>query len=148
VVETANASVQMGEASFTTTSCTTTACTRQGAEVRSLRDRSLRRALQVKPSVEQAMRERRLRPTFLLQITVLAVCLAIFAAAFFFFESTGPRIGVVLALLFVWVIGMELELLPIVLQEVALVIAGGAAREGCVANLVRRSRRRGETRTG
>ncbi len=31
--------------------CLTTACTRQGAEVRSLRDRSLRRALQVKPSV-------------------------------------------------------------------------------------------------
>ncbi len=29
------------------------ACTRQGAEVRSLRDRSLRRALQVKPSVER-----------------------------------------------------------------------------------------------
>jgi O-acetyl-ADP-ribose deacetylase (regulator of RNase III) len=32
----------------------TTACTRQGAEVRSLRDRSLRRALQVKPGVGRA----------------------------------------------------------------------------------------------
>jgi hypothetical protein len=31
------------------------ACTRQGAEVRSLRDRSLRRALQVKPSVSQTV---------------------------------------------------------------------------------------------
>ena len=75
------------------------------------------------------MKVRRLRPTFLLQITVLVTCVAIFAAAFFLFESTGLRIGVLLALLFVWVIGMELELLPMVLEEVALVIAGGSARE-------------------
>jgi hypothetical protein len=75
------------------------------------------------------MRRRRLRPTFLLRITVLAASVALFAGAFAFFDGTVPRVAALLVLLFAWMVGMELELLPLVLEKVAVLQAAGSARE-------------------
>lgn len=62
---------------------------------------------------------RRIRPTFLLRLVALGIGLALWFGLFTIATSTGMKVGSLLALLVLWVLGLEVGLLPALLQRLA-----------------------------
>ena len=78
----------------------------------------MRRALQVKPSVERASMTRRIRPTFLLRLVTLAISVGIWVAIAGAATSSPLRVGTLIVLLLGWFVGLEFGVLPSLLERV------------------------------
>lgn len=70
---------------------------------------------------------RRVRPTFLLRLVVLGVSVLLWFGLFAIAASTTIKIGTLLALVALWLLGLEFGLLPALLQRPA---AAGYVRHG------------------
>ena len=71
------------------------------------------------------MSDRRLRATFLLQLALLLASVAIFALVVVVATSVPVRLGVAFLLLMGWVVGIEMDLLPLAIERVILRRAAG-----------------------
>jgi hypothetical protein len=76
------------------------------------------------------MRGRRLRATFLLRTVILVFCVGIFVAGFFLLASTPLTLAAVVFLVVFWFVGIELGILPMLIEHYATKAAGEDAHRG------------------
>ena len=61
---------------------------------------------------------RKLRSTFLLRCVILAASIGIFLVVFLFSRSMGLTIATIVPLILFWIFGVELGLLPLLLEQI------------------------------